>query len=64
MKNLTPRHIDESESDNRGIKEGWYGMRRDGTLKLGPFSTRDECLTEIAQSTSEPAPRSYWPGVH
>jgi hypothetical protein len=24
MKNLTPRHINENESDNRGVKEGWY----------------------------------------
>jgi hypothetical protein len=64
MKNLTARHIDENEARNRAVGEGWYAMRRDGTLRLGPFSTRDECLSEIARSISEPAPRRYWPGVH
>src|SRR6476620_4854921 len=30
MQNLTPRHINKQESDNRSIKEGWYAMRRNG----------------------------------
>ena len=64
INNLTPRHVNESESDNRSIKEGWYAMRRNGSLRLGPFSSREECLTEIAQAKPEPPPRSYWPGVH
>lgn len=58
--NLTPHHINENESDNRGAKEGWYAVGRNGTLKFGPFSSRTECLNEIAQSASEsgraPAP--------
>ena len=37
MKNLTPRYINETESDNRGVKEGWYALRRNGSLRLGPF---------------------------
>ncbi len=61
MNNLTSRHIDENESDNRGIKGGWYAMRRNGSLRLGPFSCQEECLTAIAQTPPEPAPRSYWP---
>ena len=62
MNNLTPRLIDESESDNRSVKAGWYAMRRNGSLRFGPFSSRDECAAEIAQAQPEPAPRSYWPG--
>lgn len=50
MKDLLPFYINENESDNRGIKEGWYAMRRNGTVGLGPFSTRAECMTKIAQS--------------
>jgi hypothetical protein len=63
MEDLLPRYINENESDNRGIKEGWYAMRRNGTVGLGPFSTRAECVTKIAQSTSETggAPLSAWP---
>lgn len=64
MKNLDPRHVNENKSDNRGIKEGWYAMRRNGTLKLGPFPSRDECLTEIERSLCEPEPRIYFPGAH
>jgi hypothetical protein len=63
MEDLLPRYINENESDNRSIKEGWYAMRRNGTVRLGPFSTRAECVTKIAQSTSETggAPLSAWP---
>ena len=64
MNNLTTRYINENESDNRGVKEGWYALRRNGSLRLGPFLSREQCLAEIAQATREPAPRSYWPGVH
>ena len=64
VNNLTPRHIDDDESDNRSIKAGWYAMRRNGSLRLGPFSSREQCLAEIATAQPEPAPRSYWPGVH
>jgi hypothetical protein len=38
-------------------------LRRNGSLRLGPFLSREQCLAEIAQATREPAPRSYWPGV-
>ena len=64
MKNLTPRYINENELDNRGVKEGWYALRRNGSLRLGPFLSREQCLAEIAQATGEPASRNYWPGVH
>ena len=64
MQNLKPRHVNESESDNRGIKEGWYAMRRNGTFELGPFSNRAECMTEIEKSTPEPASRLNRPGNH
>lgn len=64
MRHLIPRHIDEQESDDRGIKEGWYAMRRNGTPRFGPFASRGECLVGIAQSKDEPEPRSHRPGVN
>ena len=64
MNGLRPRHVDEGESDNRSIKAGWYAMRRNGSLRLGPFASREKCLAEIGQARTEPPPRSYWPGVH
>lgn len=64
MRHLIPRHIAEQESDERGIKEGWYAMHRNGTPRFGPFASRGECLVGIAQSKDAVEPRSYRPGVH
>jgi hypothetical protein len=64
MRQLIPRHIDEQESDDRGIKEGWYAMRRNGTPRLGPFASRGECLVGIAQSKDQPEPRATGSGLH
>lgn len=36
-------------------------MRGNGTLRLGPFVSREECLTQIANAEPEPARPSYWP---
>ena len=64
MRVLIPRHIAEQESDDRGIKEGWYAMRRNGTPRFGPFASRGECLVVIAQSKDEPEPRRRPSGLH
>jgi hypothetical protein len=58
MKTLTPRQVGESEADNRSIKTGWYAMRDNGSLRLGPFVSREECLTKIEECKPEPSPRS------
>jgi hypothetical protein len=47
MKNLTPRHINDAESDRRGIKDGWYAVNAVGKLDGGPFSNREDCLSDI-----------------
>ena len=49
MKNLTPRHINDVESDRRGIKDGWYAINGFGKLGGGPFSSREDCLLAINQ---------------
>jgi hypothetical protein len=64
MQHLIPRHINEQESDNRSIKEGWYAMRRNGSLRLGPFLRREECVVQISQAKDETTRPSYWPEAH
>ena len=54
MEKLTPRYISESESDNRSIKEGWYAVRRNGSVRFGPFLSREKCLLEMAAGEDEP----------
>jgi hypothetical protein len=44
MSNPVPYHINEDQSDMRGVKEGWYAMDESGKLTLGPFTSRDNCL--------------------
>jgi len=47
MKSLTPRHVQEVESDRRSIKEGWYAINRTGQVCSGRFSSREDCQTHI-----------------
>ena len=42
----SPHYINENKSDIRGIKPGWYAMDDAGKLSSGPFSNREECLSE------------------
>jgi hypothetical protein len=35
-------HINEDQSDMRGVKEGWYTMDKEGKLTSGPFSSRED----------------------
>jgi hypothetical protein len=49
MKNLTPRHIQETESDRRAIKDGWYATNGTGQIRSGRFSNREDCLAHIKQ---------------
>jgi hypothetical protein len=45
--NINPRHINEVESDRRGVKDGWYSVDATGKLGRGPFSNREDCATHI-----------------
>jgi hypothetical protein len=47
MKNIAPRHINEVESDRRGVKDGWYLVNASGKLGNGPFLKREDCLADI-----------------
>lgn len=45
-----PHHVNERQSDLRGVKEGWYAIDDRGRLLFGPFSVRQKCLGRIYQS--------------
>jgi hypothetical protein len=47
MKKMVPRRIRETESDGRGIKEGWYATNKTGQLCSGPFPNRGDCQAHI-----------------
>jgi hypothetical protein len=50
---MTASHyINETQSDMRGIKPGWYAIEDDGELSSGPFSSFEECVKRIAQPTN------------
>jgi hypothetical protein len=44
---INPRHINETESDRRSVKDGWYPIDATGKLGKGPFSNREDCLAHI-----------------
>jgi hypothetical protein len=49
---MTASHyINETQSDMRGIKPGWYAIEDDGELSSGPFSSLVECVKRITQPT-------------
>lgn len=53
MTSLTPRHVDEAESDRRSIKDGWYAMNKFGQVCSGRFSNREDCQAHIKQERSD-----------
>ncbi len=42
-------YINETKSEMRGIKPGWYAIEDDGNLSSGPFSSLEECAERITQ---------------
>ena len=53
MNEPAPHYINETKSDVRGIKQGWYAMDDNGNLVYGPFSSSEACLMRI-HSAAEP----------
>jgi hypothetical protein len=49
----TPHYINETKSDMRGIKPGWYAMDAGGKLSSGPFSSREDCLSRDAHTRKQ-----------
>ena len=53
MKHLTPRHVQEAESDRRSIKVGWYATNLTGQVCSGRFSNQEDCQAHIAQERTD-----------
>jgi hypothetical protein len=53
VKDLSPRRVDETESDGRGIKAGWYATNKTGQVCSGPFLSREECQAHITEARTE-----------
>jgi hypothetical protein len=49
MATLTPRNVDEAESDRRGIKDGWYAINTSGKVCSSRFSNREDSQAHINQ---------------
>jgi hypothetical protein len=66
MQNLVPRHIQETESDRRAIKDGWYATNETGQVCSGRFSNRADCQAQIKRgetniaSVTEPANEQFY----
>jgi hypothetical protein len=68
MKHLTPRHVQEAESDRRSIKVGWYATNLTGQVCSGRFSNQEDCQAHIAQERTHigswPASGTAAPRIH
>jgi hypothetical protein len=53
MTNVTARHVNETESDRRGIKGGWYAISQMGKVCSGRFSNREDCQAHIEQEPAD-----------
>jgi hypothetical protein len=56
-----PHYVNESKSDMRCIKPGWYAMNEDGSLSSGPFVSREECLSGSIQLTNKSTSSESFP---
>ena len=56
-----PHYVNESKSDMRCIKPGWYAMNEDGNLSSGPFVSREECLNRCIQLTNRSTSSESFP---
>jgi hypothetical protein len=53
MTNVTARHVNETESDRRGIKDGWYATSQMGKICSGRFSNREDCQAHIKRERAD-----------
>jgi len=53
MTNVTARHVNETESDRRGIKDGWYAISQMGKICSSRFSNREDCQAQIKRERAD-----------
>lgn len=47
MDSLMPRQIKTVEAARLGIKDGWYGIKVNGTLMTDRFASQEDCEKQI-----------------
>ena len=52
MESLLPRQIKPVEAARLGIKDGWYGIKVNGTLMTERFADLEECEKQIKKLTA------------
>jgi hypothetical protein len=60
MNNLTPRHIQETVSDRRAVREGWYATSETGQVCSGRFSNPEDCQAHIRQERTDIDAYHHW----
>ena len=53
MTNVITRHVNETESDRRGIKDGWYAISQMGKICSSRFSNREDCQAHIRRERAD-----------
>ena len=61
MTNVIARHVNETDSDRRGIKDGWYAISQMGRFAAADF--RIEKLAKRKSGESEPILMPYRHGA-
>jgi hypothetical protein len=59
MLNLSPRHVNTTESGRLGVQSGWYSTKVSGTFVTGPHDTEADCLRKIAELDPPPKKRRF-----
>jgi hypothetical protein len=49
MEQLISGHIQETESDRRAVKAGWYALNACGQIRGNRFANREDCQANIRQ---------------
>jgi hypothetical protein len=50
MTDQTPLYLSKLQAIRRGVKEGWYAVDDKGSVRSGPFATREACIDHAAPS--------------
>ncbi len=53
MKDLTARHVQETDSIRRGIRDGWYAISPAGAICSGLFLTEAACEAHSEQERAD-----------
>jgi hypothetical protein len=59
MQILSARHVLTEESLRLGVVSGWYSTKVSGTFVTGPHTTKEDCLSKIAELNPPPVKKRF-----